>query len=158
MKFHLSKNTKNVLLVILALLVVLALVSYLTKSQTTKNTTHSIYDVNGIENVMSSYASSTLEGYEDKEKPKVMLFHATWCGHCEQYLNSGIFDKVAKNQDIQGVSFEKFDADKNEDMREKYDVTSFPTILGLNVNGEKVGFEGNRNSVDDLVSFAKSLM
>lgn len=157
MKFHLSKNTKNVLLVIFGLLIVLTLVSYLTKKPT-MNAQHSIYDVNGVDNIMSSYASATLEGYEDKQNPKVMLFHATWCGHCEQYLSSGIFDKVAKTPDVQGVSFEKFDADKNEDMREKYDVTSFPTILGLNMNGEKVSFEGNRNSIDELVSFAKSLM
>jgi thiol-disulfide isomerase/thioredoxin len=155
MKFHLSKNTKNIITVILALLVVLAIISYFTQSKKTSNAPSSIYEVNNTDN-MTSYAS--FENFENKEKPKVMLFHATWCGHCEQYLSSGIFDKVAKHPEVQQTSFEKFDADKNEDIREKYDVTSFPTILGLNTKGEKVGFDGNRNSVEDLVSFAKSLL
>jgi thiol-disulfide isomerase/thioredoxin len=155
MKFHLSKNTKNILVVIFALVAVLAIVSYFTQNKTTNNSPSSIYDINGI-NENTSYSS--FEGYEDKQKPKVMLFHATWCGHCEQYLSSGIFDKIAQHPESQKVSFEKFDADKHEDMREKYDVTSFPTILGLNSQGEKVSFDGNRNSVEELVAFAKSLL
>jgi thiol-disulfide isomerase/thioredoxin len=154
MKFHLSKNSKNILTVVFALLVVIAIISYFTKNKTTSNAPSSIYDVNGTNNIRTSYAS--LEGFE--QNPKVMLFHATWCGHCEQYLSSGVFDKVAKHPDVQKVSFEKLDADKNEDMREKYDVTGFPTILGLNASGEKVAFDGNRNSIDDLITFAKSLM
>jgi thiol-disulfide isomerase/thioredoxin len=149
-----SKNTKNILIVILVLVVVIALIAYFTPKSSTSSA-KSIYDVNG-EDTTTSYA--LFEGFENKEKPKVMLFHATWCGHCEQFLSSGIFDKVALNPSVKDVSFEKFDVDKNEDMREKYDVTSFPTILGLNNKGEKVPFDGNRNNIDDLVSFAKSLM
>lgn len=157
MKFHLSKNTKSVLFVILALLVVLILLSYFTQKPTS-NSINSVYDINGVESHMSSYPSALSEGFENKQKPKVMLFHATWCGHCEQYLSSGIFDKVTTHPEVQDVSFEKYDADKNEAMREKYDVTSFPTILGVNTEGEKVAFHGNRNSIEELVSFAKSLM
>ncbi len=155
MKFHISKSTKNVLLVVLALLVVLMIISYFTKHSVSKSP-HSIYDINGVNNDMS-YHSAMFESFENETKPKVMLFHATWCGHCEQYLSSGIFDKVATNPEVQNVSFEKYDADKNEALREKYDITGFPTIIGLKVNGEKVQFDGNRNSVDDLISFAKSL-
>jgi thiol-disulfide isomerase/thioredoxin len=154
MKFHLSKNTKNILFVILALVVILAIVSYITPRDTNKSP-HSIYDVLGVEDTASSYAS--FEGFKNKDTPKVMLFHATWCGHCEQYLNSGIYEKTAENPEVQGIPFEKFDADKNSSMVEKYDITGFPTILGLNAQGEKVVFEGNRNSMDDLIKFAKSL-
>lgn len=155
MKFHLSKNTKNVIIVVLALLVVLAIVSYFTPRDTNKSP-HSIYDVNGVERTTSPYAS--FEGFKDKEGPQVMLFHATWCGHCEQYLSSGIYEKTAENPEVQGIAFEKFDADKNASMVEKYDITGFPTILGLNAQGEKVVFEGNRNSMNDLITFAKSLV
>lgn len=154
MKFHISKNTKNVLFVILALVIVLAIISYFTSHDTNKSP-KSIYDVSGVEDTISSYA--TFEGFSNKETPKVMLFHATWCGHCEQYLNSGIFDKTAENSDVRGITFEKFDADKNGTMVEKYGISGFPTILGLNTQGEKVVFEGNRNSIDDLIKFAKSL-
>lgn len=154
MKFHISKNTKNILLVVLALVIVLAIISYFTPRDLNKSP-HSIYDVSGVEDITSSYSS--FEGFKNKDTPKVMLFHATWCGHCEQYLNSGIFEKVAENPEVQGIPFEKFDADKNGSMVEKYDITGFPTILGLNTQGEKVVFEGNRNSMDDLIKFAKSL-
>ena len=154
MKFHISKNTKNILLVVLALVIVLAIISYFTPRNANKSP-YSIYDVSGVEDVTSSYSS--FEGFNNKDTPKVMLFHATWCGHCEQYLNSGIFEKVAENPEVQGIPFEKFDADKNGSMVEKYDITGFPTILGLNTQGEKVVFEGNRNSMDDLIKFAKSL-
>jgi thiol-disulfide isomerase/thioredoxin len=154
MKFHISKNTKNVLLVVFALVVVLAILSYFRSHDTTKSS-YSIYDVNGIEKHSSSYAS--LEGFKNLDAPKVMLFHATWCGHCEQYLSSGIYDKTAENPEIQGITFEKFDADKNGSLVEKYGITGFPTIIGLNTQGEKVVFDGNRNSTDDLIQFAKSL-
>lgn len=154
MKFHISKNTKNVLLVVLALLVILLMVSYFTP-RNPDTSPHSIYEVNGVDKMVSS--SGLFEGFTNKETPKVMLFHATWCGHCEQYLNSGVFEKTAENPEVQGISFEKFDADKNGSMVEKYDITGFPTILGLNTQGEKVVFEGNRNSMDDLIKFAKSL-
>jgi thiol-disulfide isomerase/thioredoxin len=155
MKFHISKNTKKVLLVVLALVVVLVAISYFAP-RSTNNSPHSIYDVNGVDEIKSSYGS--FEGFKNKDTPKVMLFHATWCGHCEQYLNSGIYEKTAESPDVQGIAFEKFDADKNGSMVEKYDVTGFPTILGLNAQGEKVVFEGNRNSMDDLIKFAKSLV
>lgn len=153
MKFHISKKTKNILLVILALIFVLAIISYF-KPRDTNKSPHSIYDVPGVDEI-TSYSS--FEKFKNTDTPKVMLFHATWCGHCEQYLSSGIFDKAAENPDVQGLPFEKYDADKNGSMVENYGITAFPTILGLNTQGEKIVFEGNRNSIDDLIKFAKSL-
>lgn len=158
MNLKLTKSTKSILMVVMvlaAILIVFSLWSSKGKSHYSSDDYGMMYQ--GLDN--AQYAS--FEQYMnsgDDGKPKVMLFYATWCGHCEKYLSSGIFDKVSASKDVQGVSFEKFDADKNEDLRERYDVTSFPTILGVNTRGEKVGFEGNRNNEGDLVSFAKSLM
>ena len=158
MNFKLTKNTKSILIVVMvlvAVLIALSLWSSKGKSHYSSGDYGMMYQ--GLDNDNAQYAS--FEQYANGgDGPKVMLFHATWCGHCEKYLSSGIFDKVSGSKDVQGVSFHKLDADKNEDLREKYDVTSFPTILGVNSKGEKVGFEGNRNMESDLVSFAKSLM
>jgi thiol-disulfide isomerase/thioredoxin len=158
MNFKLTKNTKSILMVVMvlaAVLIAFSLWSSNGKSHYSSGDYGMMYQ--GLDNDTAQYAS--FEQYANgADGPKVMLFHATWCGHCEKYLSSGIFDKVSGSKDVQGVSFQKFDADQNEDLREKYDVTSFPTILGVNSKGEKVGFEGNRNMESDLVSFAKSLM
>jgi thiol-disulfide isomerase/thioredoxin len=158
MNFKLTKNTKSILIVVMVLVAVLIALS-LWSSKGKNHYSSGDYGMmyQGLDNDNAQYAS--FEQYANGgDGPKVMLFHATWCGHCEKYLSSGIFDKVSGSKDVQGVSFHKLDADKNEDLREKYDVTSFPTILGVNSKGEKVGFEGNRNMESDLVSFAKSLM
>lgn len=155
MKFHISKQTKTILMVIVGLLIVLALIRRLSLKDNTQSI-NSIYDINGLDNIATSYA--TYEHFENSVKPKVILFYATWCGHCEQYLHSGVFEKASETQEVQGVIFEKLDADKNESLREKYDITGFPTIIGLNSKGDKMTFEGNRNSVQDLVVFAKSLL
>lgn len=155
--FKITKNTKSILTVVMVLAVVLIVFSlWSSKSKGAYSGEDFGLMYQGIDND-NQYAS--LEQYMNGgESPKVMLFYATWCGHCEKYLSSGLFDKVSGSKDVQGVSFQKLDADKNEDLREKYDVTSFPTILGINNKGEKVGFEGNRNMESDLISFAKSLM
>lgn len=158
MNFKLTKNTKSILLVVIVLAAVLIVFSlWSSKGKGNSSDYGMLYQ--GLESDGAQYAS--FEQYMnggDSDKPKVMLFYATWCGHCEKYLSSGLFDKVSGSKDVQGVAFQKLDADKNEELREKYDVTSFPTILGVNSRGEKIGFEGNRNVESDLVSFAKSLM
>jgi thiol-disulfide isomerase/thioredoxin len=151
----LTKNTKTILMVIGALVAVLLLISFLTSKSSPKQD-GSMYDVQGNDYVSAAYSS--YEGFQDSPSPSVMLFHATWCGHCVKYLASGLFDEVSKSSEVHGVKFEKYDADKAEQMREKYDVTSFPTIIGVNARGDKVQFDGNRDKKDDLISFAKSLL
>lgn len=154
MKFQITKQTKTILLVILGLLVVLALIKMLSSADT-KKSSHSVFDLDGMDGDYATYAS--FEKFENAVKPKVILFYATWCGHCEQYLQSGVFEKLSEHPEVKDVVFEKLDADKNESLREKYDITGFPTIIGVNSKGEKVTFEGNRNSIQDLVTFSKSL-
>lgn len=158
LNFKMTKSTKSILMVVMvlaAILIVFSLWSSKSKSHYSNGDYGMMFQ--GMDNDLTQYAS--FEHYMNaSEGPKVMLFYATWCGHCEKYLSSGLFDKVSGSKDVQGVSFQKLDADKNEDLREKYDVTSFPTILGINSKGEKVGFEGNRNMESDLIAFAKSLM
>lgn len=85
---------------------------------------------------------------------KVALFHATWCGHCVKYLASGNFEKAEKK--VQGsnsnVEFVKYDYDKNKDLAEKYNVSSFPTIIGL-VGEKTYKFYGDRNNVNHIQFF-----
>lgn len=95
------------------------------------------------------------EAYEDKPVT-VALFHATWCGHCVNYLKTSTFDDAAAESPQ--VSFTKYEADSSKKLIEKYDITSFPTIIGIGADGNKIAdFKGSRDSKQDLIDFAKSL-
>lgn len=156
MKFIITSRTKTILTGVLVLATIAIVISWWLKKKPSGYVDDMLM-YQGTNEELSPYA--TFEHFMNGgESPKVMLFYATWCGHCEKYLSSGIFDKVSQSPEVQGVSFQKFDADQNEDLRDKYDVTGFPTILGVNSKGEKVTFEGNRNNETEIVAFAKSLM
>ena len=148
--FAISSNVKNVMFAFAALLIVLIVIALFVPSGNKVSNTP-------VETDFMSDLYTPYEGFAN-DSAKVMLFHATWCGHCVKYIASGTFDKVAALPEVSGVTFEKYDADKNEDVRDKYDVTSFPTIIGLNSKGDKVEFSGDRDNTADLIRFAKSLM
>ena len=91
------------------------------------------------------------------DKVKVCLFYATWCGHCEKYLDSKVFDATysqVKSKDSQ-IVFEKIDYDQNKNLASKYDVNSFPTIVAIDGNGKKIDtFKGDRYNKEALEQFA----
>jgi thiol-disulfide isomerase/thioredoxin len=134
------KYTKLILAIFLASLLLFAvLVSY-------------TYYTNNVGNV---------EKFDDNNKTtKIALFYANWCGHCEKYRQDGTFQKAYKkvNTDdkLKGkVTFIEYDADLNKDLINKYDISGFPTIISIDVDGNKLQeFKGNRNSIDDLLKFA----
>lgn len=88
---------------------------------------------------------------------RVCLFYATWCPHCEKYLESGVFDKAYSNTKSanSNVVFEKIDYEQNKNMAAKYGVNSFPTIIAVDTNGKKIStFKGDRYDADLLERFA----
>jgi thiol-disulfide isomerase/thioredoxin len=111
-----------------------------------------------------AYKCMNSKGRERFEEPKVRicLFYATWCPHCERYLNhpDKPFDKAGEmaQKSLRGVVFEKIDFEQNKNLANKYDVNSFPSIIAISADGKKVGaFEGNRMEPSDLVKFAKQV-
>jgi thiol-disulfide isomerase/thioredoxin len=109
--------------------------------------------------------SKTLEKFDDEgqSKPQVILFHAKWCKYCVEYLSEtlpesgkNVFDTVS---DTLGdhVTFTKADVDEAQDLAEKYNVSSFPSIIGVSSNGVASPFQGNRNDVNELTTFANNL-
>lgn len=100
---------------------------------------------------------SKKESYENSPGVRICLFYATWCPHCERYLESGIFDETY--QKIKGknpnITFEKIDYDDNKNLANKYGINSFPTIISVDSNGKKIdNFKGNRNDPEELTQFA----
>ncbi|MBR2134290.1 MAG: thioredoxin [Eubacterium sp.] len=59
------------------------------------------------------------------DKPCLVDFYATWCGPCK--MMSPIVDQIAdENPDIK---VGKLDVDEADELAEKYDVSSIPTLL-----------------------------
>lgn len=105
---------------------------------------------------------SKIDRFEEQDKLKVMLFHASWCPHCVTYLAKRVFpDKLEaslKANNINGVKLESFEYDSNKALAERFGVNSFPSIVAVNASGKQTPFKGNRESVDELVAFIKKAL
>lgn len=104
--------------------------------------------------------SSAAAGGPEPNSSKVILYYADWCGHCQEYKKSGVFEKVAqdvKNSPIGSkVVFDQRDGDAHESEMSKYDIRGFPSIIAVDSNGNKIEeFTGDRFNEDELIAFAK---
>lgn len=156
----LSKDTKSILYAIAILLGIVLLISLLAGSSKPTNSIalnggmFSPHDqMDKLYGPVESFANDV-----ETQGGQVLLFHATWCHHCVEYLKGGIFDNIAKNPEVSGITFAKYDADEYKDLTKKYDVSSFPTIVGVKKTGEIVPYTKDRDNINDLVEFAKSLL
>lgn len=140
------KSSTSTLLVIAGLVIAIALIVRYTKP----TTTHALQ-------------MASIERYTE-DNPKILLFHAPWCGYCKEYLSTKVeggkkntFETVASREDMKGIQFEAIDGDANSALTSRYGIKGFPTIIAVNANGEKMGvFEGDRYDVKQLAEFAKS--
>jgi thiol-disulfide isomerase/thioredoxin len=162
--FKMSKALKNALFVFLAVVVIVGLVALLKKTQ---NNTHQ--DPFLMYNNFENFSNDEWEEFaQDDKKIKVVLVYANWCPYCEEYLSDkatgsdkNVFDTAADK--AKNVVFEKLDAAEsktNQEIANSYGVQGYPTIIAAKFDATKskyvkiATFEGNRNSVDELVAFA----
>lgn len=147
------KSSTSTLLVIAGLVIAIALIVRYTK----QTTTHTL-QMTGIDKI-EKYTEDN-----PKSKPKVLLFHAPWCGYCKEYLSTKVdngkkntFETVASREDMRSIEFEAIDGDANAELTSQYGIKGFPTIIAVNANGDKMGvFEGDRYDIKQLADFAKS--
>ena len=149
-----SKRTTNILLVVAVLVVALVLINY-------------AFGGSKPDPTPTPRTYGSLEFFADGSGgAKVILFHATWCGYCKEYLTKKVdgsdqntFDFTASRDDMKSIAFEKVDADEDSELTSKYGIKGFPTIIGVNAQGEKVAvFEGDRYDSNELAAFAKTLL
>ena len=162
---QLSQPVKNALFTFLAVVVVMG-VALLLKQVRKGKKQEPLLMYNNFEN----FSNEEWEDFvQDNNKIKIVLVYANWCPYCEDYLsgkasgsNKNVFDTAADK--AKGVTFEKLDAAENktnQDTASSYGVQGFPTIVAVKFDATKnkyvktATFEGNRNSVDELVAFAK---
>lgn len=64
------------------------------------------------------------------------------------------YDELKKKSKYDKVVFVQLDFDKNKELADKYNVSSFPTIVAISSDGTLVNeFNADRNSKSDLEDF-----
>lgn len=106
--------------------------------------------------------SKKIDRFTEASKPKLILFHASWCPHCTSYLNpkdgsasvwTVELPKALKKESLD-VELVDYEYEKNKKITEEYNVNSFPTIV-FEKEGKKTKFDGNRHDVNEIVKFIK---
>lgn len=80
---------------------------------------------------------------------KVLKFSATWCAPCR-----ALGETLSKVEDI---TIENVDIDDNEELCEKYNIRSVPTLIFLNNENKEVGRSVGNISLDAFYNKLKEL-
>jgi hypothetical protein len=110
-------------------------------------------------NIITNYPINHKESYksEIKNKPKLTLYFATWCGHCNTFKKTWN-DIITDQNNLHFVDFDTIDCsgDKPETSIHKTpngtNIDGFPTII-LSINNKDIFYQGSRNkkSIDDFL-------
>jgi thiol-disulfide isomerase/thioredoxin len=163
--FKLTDSVKNIIFFVIGIVVIVGIVLLFRAIQKPKNAKPFLM-YNNFEN----FSNTEWEKFvQDDKKVKVVLVYANWCPYCEEYLSDkasgsdkNVFDTAGDK--AKGVVFEKLDAAENKTNQEtanSYGVQGYPTIVAVKFDATNnkyvkiATFDGNRNSVDELVAFAK---
>ena len=83
---------------------------------------------------------------------RLVVVHATWCGHCKNLLEeNGPWTKAKER--LPGINVEEIDEADASDLVRTLNITGFPDIRILDGETTVAKFEGERTS-DNIVAFA----
>jgi len=85
-------------------------------------------------------------------KPKVVLVHAPWCGHCRTMMGS--FEAAASKEPR--VQWVRIDANVSKSVVNREDLKGYPTVYGITSAGSIRQHNGARDA-NSILSFAASL-
>ena len=83
-----------------------------------------------------------------KDGPLFVKFYAPWCGHCKKLAPT--WDAL----EIEGVRVAKVDCTKETNLRTKYGVRGYPTLLFLANNGQTIKKHSGPRTADALTKYA----
>lgn len=100
----------------------------------------------------------TKEGFEGGGggSVKLIFFHATWCPHCVDYMKSSTWkDELPAELKKLGVTIKDYEYEENKKLVDKYNISSFPTLVVEEADGQTHRFEGDRSNAQEVVDFVK---
>jgi thiol-disulfide isomerase/thioredoxin len=103
----------------------------------------------GFEN--NSIPSNNIENFNSNQNSniKLKLFYANWCGHCRDF--KPIFEgKITDLLYDLPVKLETIDCDDNRELAEKYNISSFPTLI-LEINDIPIEYDKKKRREPELI-------
>ena len=102
--------------------------------------------------------SKALEAAKAENKLVFMDCYTSWCGPCKLMASKEFVQEKAGNYFNPRFVSVKIDMEKGEgvELRKKYDVNAYPTLLVLNALGELLCRHAGYLSVDELIDFAEN--
>ena len=92
----------------------------------------------------------------DKTKPKIYLFKASWCGHCQHLKSTWKKLKKKYNKDCEFIELD-FDKDNEKIKNWNPEIEGFPTIYGVSVDNNKIEHQGS-NDLKNLSKFVEKIL
>tara|TARA_E500000331_G_C16650598_1_gene452686 strand:- start:18 stop:428 length:411 start_codon:yes stop_codon:yes gene_type:complete len=102
------------------------------------------------------FRKETFRGNLKNGEKAFVLVHMTGCGHCDKLMP--IWDEANKNN-TSNIKMHKVEQSENmgKELCEKHDIKSFPTMIVVDDNNEKVSeYQGERDK-DSLLNYLHGL-
>jgi thioredoxin-like negative regulator of GroEL len=90
------------------------------------------------------------------DKPLMMVFHADWCGVCQQ-MNAGTYPDARVVRESNSFSMVKVDVDKRPDVAQQFRVSELPTIIWLNGQGELLARVSGLYAPDEMAELMQKV-
>ena len=98
-----------------------------------------------IPRVQSVDAKSTASTFSLVPNQDTFVYvYASWCGHCQRFNESGIWDELVKHESKK-MAFAKIENEVYSKFGLKHDVHAFPSFFFVHANGKIVDYHRGRN-------------
>ena len=89
-----------------------------------------------------------------KNKHTLHYFSADWCGYCKEF--NPTWNQLVKTNKKKNIEFKKHSiTDENENLLQMYNIQSFPTLLLVKNNGNRVKYQSDSRGKSEIEAFLK---
>ena len=92
---------------------------------------------------------------QKKRKQHILhYFSADWCGYCKEFNKT--WNQLVKANKKKNIEFKKHSiTDENENLLQMYNIQSFPTLLLVKNNGNRVKYQSDSRGKSEIEAFLK---
>jgi thioredoxin-like negative regulator of GroEL len=90
------------------------------------------------------------------DKPLMVVFHADWCGVCQQ-MNAGTYPDARVVRESNSFSMVRVDVDKRSDVAQQFRVSELPTVIWLNGKGELLARVSGLYAPDEMAELMQKV-